>query len=136
MRCARDIDDVKRTANWEPEIKLRISAGARAAARLLDLHGYVEKLPRTLQADQLFDLPDLALRKSSRLLRLRSEGSSSVLTYKGPPRPGPHKSRVRWDSKPDNRIRRTSSHPAPTRFEELLADAHFARSWRATSADQ
>jgi hypothetical protein len=26
------------------------------------------------------------------------------------------------DTKPDNRIRRTSSHPAPTRFEELLAD--------------
>jgi adenylate cyclase, class 2 len=85
--------DVARTANWETEIKLRISAGARAAARLLDLHGYVEKSPRTLQADQLFDLPDLALRNSSRLLRLRSEGSASVLTYKGPPRPGLYKSR-------------------------------------------
>jgi hypothetical protein len=31
-------------------------------------------------------------------------------------------SSMRWDTKPDNRIRRTSSHPAPTRFEELLAD--------------
>ncbi len=30
---------------------------------------------------------------------------------------------MRWDTKPDNRIRRTSSHPAPTRFEELLAAA-------------
>jgi adenylate cyclase, class 2 len=89
----REKDDVARIANWETEIKLRISAGARAAARLLHLHGYVEKSPRTLQADQLFDLPDLALRNSSRLLRLRSEGSASVLTYKGPPRPGPHKSR-------------------------------------------
>lgn len=29
---------------------------------------------------------------------------------------------MRWDTKPDNRIRRTSSHPTPTRFEELLAD--------------
>src|SRR5215469_5844976 len=29
---------------------------------------------------------------------------------------------MRWDTKPDNRIRRTSSHPAPTRFEELLAE--------------
>jgi hypothetical protein len=27
---------------------------------------------------------------------------------------------MRWDTKPDNRIRRTSPHPAPTRFEELL----------------
>ena len=35
---------------------------------------------------------------------------------------------MRWDSKPDNRIRRTSSHPAPTRFEELLADARTALS--------
>jgi hypothetical protein len=29
---------------------------------------------------------------------------------------------MRRDTKPDNRIRRTSPHPAPTRFEELLAD--------------
>jgi hypothetical protein len=29
---------------------------------------------------------------------------------------------MRWDTKPDNRIRRTSPHPAPTPFEELLAD--------------
>jgi hypothetical protein len=28
---------------------------------------------------------------------------------------------MRWDTKPDNRIRGTSAHPAPTRFEELLA---------------
>jgi adenylate cyclase, class 2 len=82
-----------RRSNWETEIKLRISAGARAAERLLHLHGYVETAPRTLQADQLFDLPDLTLRNSSRLLRLRSEGDASVLTYKGPPERGPHKSR-------------------------------------------
>jgi hypothetical protein len=35
---------------------------------------------------------------------------------------------MRWDTKPDNRIRRTSPHPAPTRFEELLADIHSAAS--------
>src|SRR5260370_2708958 len=28
---------------------------------------------------------------------------------------------MRRDTKPDNRIRKTSPHPAPTRFEELLA---------------
>src|SRR5258708_31748401 len=29
---------------------------------------------------------------------------------------------MRWDTKPDNRIRRTSPYPAPTRFEELRGD--------------
>jgi hypothetical protein len=38
---------------------------------------------------------------------------------------------MRWDTKPDNRIRRTSPHPAPTRFEELLADVlNGARTWQ------
>src|SRR5260221_638882 len=39
---------------------------------------------------------------------------------------------MRWDSKPDNRIRRTSSHPAPTRFEELLANVS---SWVAEGGE-
>jgi hypothetical protein len=38
-----------------------------------------------------------------------------------------------WDTKPDNRIRRMSPHPAPTRFEELLALRIHAVSGRAAS---
>jgi adenylate cyclase, class 2 len=77
----------------EIEIKLRVEGGVRAAADLLAKHGYQARKPRTLQADQLFDLEDNALRESGRLLRLRLAGGASTLTYKGPPMAGPHKSR-------------------------------------------
>jgi adenylate cyclase class 2 len=50
-------------------------------------------LPRILQIDQVFDLPGGELCNSRRLLRLRSSGGTSILTYKGPPLPGPYKSR-------------------------------------------
>ena len=76
----------------ETEVKLRV-AGARAAAELLGKHGYRARKPRTLQADQLFDLEDNALRDSGRLLRVRRSAGASTLTYKGPPLGGPHKSR-------------------------------------------
>jgi adenylate cyclase class 2 len=87
------------TSPIETEIKLRMKAGAEPARLLLEEHGYRMIRPRTLQADQVFDFPDGALRQSGRLLRLRSEGGRSengggILTYKGPVLPaGLHKSR-------------------------------------------
>jgi adenylate cyclase class 2 len=77
----------------ETEIKLRISDGAEAAVRLLEADGCRVTLPRTLQIDQVFDLPDETMRRSGRLLRVRSSGGESTLTYKGQARPGRHKSR-------------------------------------------
>jgi len=77
----------------ETEIKLRMTAGAEAALELLARHGYLVRTPRILQVDQVFDLVDGALRQSRRLLRVRYSGGTAVLTYKGPPFGGPHKSR-------------------------------------------
>ena len=77
----------------ETEIKLRIPEGAEAAARLLERHGYRVVAPKTLQVDQIYDLPDETLRRSGRLLRIRSSAGKATLTYKGPPLAGRHKSR-------------------------------------------
>jgi adenylate cyclase class 2 len=77
----------------ETEIKLRIKDGVEAAVKLLEAHGCRIRSPRILQSDQVFDLPDGALRQSGRLLRVRTCGGVSTLTFKGPARPGRHKSR-------------------------------------------
>ena len=77
----------------ETEIKLRIEDGAEAAVQRLEKCGCVLRVPRTLQIDQVFDLPDGSIRQSGRLLRLRSSGGASTLTYKGPVLGGRHKSR-------------------------------------------
>ena len=87
------------TGPIETEIKIPMQDGAGPARLLLEQHGYRITQPRTLQADQVFDFPDGALRQSGRLLRLRlenapSENSAAILTYKGPVlSAGPHKSR-------------------------------------------
>ena len=77
----------------ETEIKLRIPEGAEAATRLLESHGYRMLAPRTLQADQIYDLRDATLRRSGRLLRIRSSEGKAILTFKGPALAGRHKSR-------------------------------------------
>ncbi|HEY7337080.1 MAG TPA: class IV adenylate cyclase [Bryobacteraceae bacterium] len=77
----------------ETEIKLRVEGGAPVAAHLLEQRGYRVREPRMLQADQLFDLSTNALQDSDRLLRVRSSGDVSTLTYKGPSLGGPHKRR-------------------------------------------
>jgi adenylate cyclase class 2 len=78
----------------ETEIKLPVPGGAEEALRRIEQQGYRLQHPRTLQVDQLFDLPGGTLRQSGRVLRVRSEGDSCRLTYKGPPLPSHlHKSR-------------------------------------------
>ena len=77
----------------ETEIKLRVKQETQATIRLLERHGCHIRIPRMLQIDQVFDRPDGAMRESGSLLRVRSSGRVSILTYKGPARPGRHKSR-------------------------------------------
>jgi len=76
----------------ETEIKLRIADIAALRRRLEEL-GYSIKIPRTLESDQLYDRADQALRQSDQILRLRTRGTRSTLTYKGPAQRAPHKSR-------------------------------------------
>ena len=68
----------------ETEIKLRLPGGAGPARRLLEQHGFAPTGPRQLETDQAFDLPTSQLRRSDRLLRLRSAGGKWTVTYKGP----------------------------------------------------
>ncbi len=72
----------------ETEIKLLWQGSAEEARALIERHGYGLSSPRTLECDQLFDLPSGALRQSDRILRLRKtssaeEGQHAVVTYKG-----------------------------------------------------
>jgi adenylate cyclase class 2 len=76
----------------ETEIKLRVPSlqGARA---LLRKNGFAIRRARVFEANLVYDTPDLTLRVSRRLLRLRQVGKTFLLTFKGEPLPGVHKSR-------------------------------------------
>jgi len=82
----------------ETEVKLRWNGTAREARALIERHGYAVSVPRTLESDQLFDLPSAALQQSDRILRLRKtvspEGiTRAMVTYKGPATRDGYKSR-------------------------------------------
>ena len=82
----------------ETEVKLRWNDTAQEARALIERHGYALCVPRTLECDQLFDLPSAALRQSDRILRLRKttspEGTQrAMVTYKGPATRDGYKSR-------------------------------------------
>jgi adenylate cyclase class 2 len=72
----------------ETEVKIRFPGNAGAAYELIEQLGYALQIPRTLEADQLFDRADASLRVSDQVLRLRVEsgadGKRWKLTYKGP----------------------------------------------------
>ncbi|MGH9722596.1 MAG: class IV adenylate cyclase [Bryobacteraceae bacterium] len=81
-----------RRGNVETEIKLRIE-DPRPIRRALARLGFAAIGRRALEINEVFDTPACHLRAAKKLLRLRSFRGRSVLTYKGPPAPGRHKSR-------------------------------------------
>jgi len=76
----------------EVEIKLAVESAARARA-LLRRVGFHVSRRRVFEANTVFDTDALALRSARCLLRVREAGGTVTVTYKGPPEPGPHKSR-------------------------------------------
>ncbi len=76
----------------ETEIKLAVK-DARSARRLLREAGFVVSRPRVFEANTVFDTPELRLRTSSCLLRIREAGRVATITYKGAPEAGKYKSR-------------------------------------------
>ena len=76
------------TGPVETEVKIRCAGDASAMYLLIESAGYVRESQRTLEADQLFDLPGESLRAADKILRLRTESNASgtqwTLTYKGP----------------------------------------------------
>ena len=76
----------------ETEIKLAVR-DARSARRELAKAGFTVSEARVFERNVVFDTKDLALRTSSKLLRVRHAGKTVTLTYKGVPVAGRHKSR-------------------------------------------
>jgi adenylate cyclase class 2 len=79
-------------ANHEVEIKLRVP-NAAAARRLLRQAGFRVVKRRVLETNVLFDNAARDLRARRCLIRIRRAGAHTILTYKGAPEPGRHKSR-------------------------------------------
>lgn len=68
----------------EIEIKLRVE-DPRALKRRLAECGFVVVGRRHFESNVVFDFRNSRLRRSRSLLRLRTEGSRHLLTFKGPP---------------------------------------------------
>jgi adenylate cyclase class 2 len=90
----------------EIEVKIAVASVA-AARRLLRTKGFAVVKPRVFEANDVFDTPDLRLRNSQALLRIREVRRRAVnreatLTYKGPPAGGKHKSREELELQADN----------------------------------
>jgi adenylate cyclase class 2 len=67
----------------EIEVKLRVRDRAETVSRLAGL-GWQVCAERELERNFVYDLPDRALEKSDRLLRIREQGGRCRLTFKGP----------------------------------------------------
>lgn len=76
----------------EREIKLRFDSPHEARRRVLAA-GATPLRGRRLQEDSLLDTDDERLRRERCVLRIRSEGGKSLLTYKGPVQPSEMKLR-------------------------------------------
>ena len=76
----------------EREIKLRYDHAADARAAVL-ASGAVPAHGRRLQDDRLFDTEDQSLVRERSTLRVRTDGTRAILTFKGPVQPGPVKIR-------------------------------------------
>ncbi|MBZ5634296.1 MAG: class IV adenylate cyclase [Acidobacteriia bacterium] len=77
----------------ETEIKLRLPQGPERVRALLEQNGFRATGLRQLETNQTFDLITGELRRSDRLLRLRSAGGRWTVTYKGPAGGAGYKSR-------------------------------------------
>jgi len=76
----------------EVEIKLAVASAAEGLERL-QRAGFTPLHERAFEANTVFDTAALELIQSGRLLRLREFRGEALLTFKGPPEPGPHKTR-------------------------------------------
>ncbi len=76
----------------EVEIKLRLGSVAEGRGRLRKAGFRLEKR-RVLEQNVIFDTPGHALRRGGVVLRLRTSGARSLVTFKGPAERGKYKIR-------------------------------------------
>ena len=76
----------------EQEVKL-VFESVEAARRAVDTAGGRLVVSRRLLVDTLFDTPDHRLRQRRCALRIRRDGATGLLTFKGPVQDGPVKTR-------------------------------------------
>lgn len=79
-------------AGRENEIKLP-AADAETARRTLYRAGFRVHKRRRFEDNTMFDTPEMRLRKAAEAFRVREAGGKIVVTYKGRPDGGKHKSR-------------------------------------------
>jgi len=77
----------------ETEVKIRLTAEASAFPDRLTALGYAVSAPKIFESNTLYDTAGGSLRSEGLLLRLRDLGGNGVITWKGKPIAGPHKSR-------------------------------------------
>lgn len=80
------------TSPTETEVKIPLSDNAEILERLHQA-GFALSVPRQFESNTIYDSPDLRLRHSEMILRLREVGGKYVVTWKGPGKQGRHKSR-------------------------------------------
>lgn len=103
----------------EVEIKLPVADVAEARRRLRRA-GFRARKPRIFESNVIYDTADGSLRRSGQLLRVRRWGPRALLTYKGPPTPGRHKSREELEMEL----------PDADRFAEILTRLGYKQVFR------
>lgn len=76
----------------EREIKLAYTTGDEARAAVVAAGASLSR-PRRLQQDTIFDTDDQSFRQRGCTVRVRRDGGTTILTYKGPSLPGTMKVR-------------------------------------------
>jgi adenylate cyclase class 2 len=98
----------------EVEIKLAVTGEQALRKRLRRLGFAMEQRQR--ERDVVFDTPDLSLRQSRRLLRLRHAAGRWLLTFKGPP-----KQDVRYKARKETEVEIVNGRP----LEAILAELGY-----------
>ncbi len=80
-------------SDLEIEIKLRPTMGLAQVREQLLGDGFEISKPRVFESNTVLDTVDMKLREARELIRIRRVGEIAILTYKGEPQPGKHKSR-------------------------------------------
>ena len=90
--------------NLEIEVKLAIPNpnGLPSMRRAIKALNFKPVTGRLFERNVLFDTLDLQLRRKGEMIRIRRVRQQSILTFKGPSIPGPHKSREELESEITN----------------------------------